>query len=73
MKAINLKLNKNMKHVRKILEAVEKNDGYCPCQILKDEKSKCPFTMEYHPDSVPTTLLCINGSIKEECICKLYI
>lgn len=30
------------KRVAAIKEALEKNDGYCPCRIRKSEDTKCP-------------------------------
>ena len=27
--------------IRKLLEKVKNNDGYCPCRLLKNENTKC--------------------------------
>jgi len=29
------------KHVEVIRNALEKNDGYCPCSLVKSEDTKC--------------------------------
>lgn len=52
-----LVLNDDLDHVRRITELINKNDGYCPCQIEKTDNTKCPCIDFY------------NGY----CHCKLFI
>lgn len=40
-----------------LLEAVRKNDGYCPCK-LREEDNKC---------------MCKDARENDECICGLYL
>ena len=40
-----------------MLEAVKKNDGYCPCRLTKDSDTMCP---------------CLAERQEGKCICKLY-
>lgn len=47
--------------VNKILDAIDKNDGYCPCQI-KDKDTKCHCV-----DFIK------NKKFDEPCICKIYV
>ena len=47
--------------VNKILDALEKNGGYCPCQA-KTEGSKC------HCDDFKN-----NKKVGEPCICKIFV
>ena len=46
-------------HVKAIRDALKKNNGYCPCQIPKSERTKC---------------ICLNflESEDEWCNCGLY-
>lgn len=37
-----LTLTENEEKAMKILKAVYKNDGYCPCRLTKSEDTKCP-------------------------------
>ncbi len=47
--------------VNKILDAIDKNDGYCPCQPKdKDTKCHCVDFVKYK-------------KIGEPCICKIYV
>lgn len=51
-----------VKKVNAILDAIDKNEGYCPCQVGKTEDTKChckDFTE--------------NKGIGEPCICKIYV
>lgn len=66
-------LNPNINYVRNIIKKIEENDGYCPCQVLKDDSSKCPYDIMHLPEKITSTLLCINGKNNKECYCKLYI
>jgi len=34
-------LNSNKKLVKDIRDKLEKNDGYCPCQIIRSKDTKC--------------------------------
>lgn len=34
-------LNNDENEVKKIKEAIRNNQGYCPCQIEKNENTKC--------------------------------
>ena len=47
--------------VNKVLDAIDKNDGYCPCQI-RDEGTKC-----HCEDFVQ------NKGLGEPCICNIYV
>ena len=47
--------------INKVLDAMDKNNGYCPCQIQsKDTKCHCKDFRE-------------NKKSGEPCICKIYI
>ena len=46
----------------KILDAIEKNGGYCPCQAGKSEDTKC------HCKDFKE-----NKKIGEPCICKIFV
>ena len=47
--------------INKILDAIDNNNGYCPCQIkTKDTKCHCKDFIE-------------NKKIGEPCICKIYV
>lgn len=67
-----LTINQDTKYVHKILEGIEKKNGYCPCQVERTPKSKCPFSNQL-PFEVNVEDLCINGYEEEKCCCKLYI
>ena len=41
-KKMKIKLNPDNARVQTIKELLRKNDGYCPCAIVKDEGTKCP-------------------------------
>ena len=41
MKNFIIKLNSDKEKVSKIRKALDKNDGYCPCQIIKSQDTKC--------------------------------
>lgn len=46
--------------INKVLDAIDKNNGYCPCQIQsKDTKCHCKDFKE-------------NKELGEPCICKIY-
>lgn len=68
-----LNLNPDSDYVRKLLEAVEYNENHCPCQVIKEIGSQCPFSFDYLPNQVSSNLLCGNGSAISKCHCKLYI
>lgn len=34
--------SEDKKHVEAIKSALQKNDGYCPCRLVKNEDTKCP-------------------------------
>lgn len=55
-----IKINQDKEHVKKIREALEANFGFCPCQLEKNEDTKC---------------MCKNFLNQKEsgwCHCKLY-
>lgn len=54
-----IELSTDKEHVEKVRAAVKANDGYCPCQLIKDERSKC---------------MCLNflESDDEWCHCGIY-
>lgn len=54
----NMKLNPDKKHVQKIYDALEKNDGFCPCRVEKNEDTVCP---------------CKKMREENKCCCKLYV
>jgi hypothetical protein len=58
-----VRLNESLttKQVNKILDAIDKNDGYCPCQP-KGEGTKC------HCDDFVK-----KKKVGEPCICKIYV
>lgn len=43
MKENNIKIyqNPNEEELKEIIEAVEANEGYCPCALTKDDDTKC--------------------------------
>ena len=41
MKEFDIKQNPYEEELAEIIEAVEANDGYCPCALTKDEDTKC--------------------------------
>ena len=47
--------------INKVLDAIDKNEGYCPCQF-KTEETKC-----HCKDFIE------NKKIGEPCICKIYV
>ena len=54
----NMKLNPDDDHVEKILKALDKNDGFCPCRVEKNEDTFCP---------------CKKMREENKCCCKLYV
>lgn len=38
---MSITINPNTEHVQKIKEALKKNNGYCPCRLVKNEDTKC--------------------------------
>ena len=36
-----IKLNHNAEKVKEVREAIAKNNGYCPCKIIKNADTKC--------------------------------
>ena len=57
-KNFGFKFNSNSKHVEKILENLNKNEGYCPCALLKNDDTLCP---------------CKDKRQQNICHCKLFI
>ena len=41
MKEFDIYTNPNEEELKEIIEAVEANDGYCPCALEKNDDSKC--------------------------------
>ena len=35
-------LTRDQSKAEKIIKAIYKNDGYCPCRLTKSEDTKCP-------------------------------
>ena len=58
-----VRLNEKLttKQVNKILDAIDANGGYCPCQVRKTDATKC------HCDDFK------NKEIGEPCICNIYV
>lgn len=54
-----IEINPNKEKVDEVRTALKANDGYCPCQIEKTERTKC---------------MCLNflESADEWCHCGLY-
>ena len=52
------KLNKDTKKVKKLIDLIDKNDGYCPCRIPKSDDTLCP---------------CKHFIEKGDCICGMFI
>lgn len=59
-----VRLNEKLtvKKVNAILDAIDKNDGYCPCQVGKTPDTKC------HCSDFKN-----NKKIGEPCICNIYV
>ena len=58
-----IRLNEKLtvKKVNVVLDAIDANNGYCPCQIRsEDTKCHCKDFLE-------------NKKIGEPCICKIYV
>lgn len=58
-----IRLNEKLtvKKVNAVLDAIDANDGYCPCQVMsEDTKCHCRDFLE-------------NKKIGEPCICKIYV
>ena len=36
-----IKLNPNAEKVKEVREAITKNNGYCPCKIIKNADTRC--------------------------------
>lgn len=54
-----IKINPNKEEVEAIRQALKENDGYCPCQLERSERTKC---------------MCLNFLESDEiwCHCGLY-
>ena len=59
--AVRLNEKLTVAKVNKVLDAIDKNDGYCPCQP-KGEGTKC-----HCEDFVQ------NKGLGEPCVCKIYV
>ena len=59
-----IRLNEKLtvKKVNAILDAIDKNDGYCPCQAGQSADTKCHCTDFKN-----------NKKIGEPCICNIYV
>ena len=57
---MNIKVNSDKELVARIREKLKENGGYCPCRLVKNEKTKC---------------ICEEFLEQEEgmCHCGLYI
>ena len=53
-----IKLNPDKTYVEKLIKAIYKNNGYCPCKLEKSKKNICP---------------CEEFLEKKECKCKFFI
>ena len=62
--ACKVRLNEKLTvaQVNKILDSIEKNEGYCPCQAGKSEDTKC-HCKDFRE----------NKGIGEPCICKIFV
>lgn len=36
-----IKLNPDKEKAKEVLQAVQNNEGYCPCKLIKNEDTKC--------------------------------
>lgn len=59
---VRLNEKKTTAQVNKVLDALDKNDGYCPCQAGKTKDTKCHCTD-----------LLKNKKIGEPCICGIFV
>lgn len=57
MSEIKLEYVDDVNKVSEVLDKVDKNDGYCPCMIVKNENTICP---------------CKGMRTRGKCICGLY-
>lgn len=53
-----MKLNPDKESVKRIRQAIEDAGGYCPCELIRNESTKCP---------------CKNMRKNHICECGLYI
>ncbi len=53
-----IKLNPDRNHVLEVRKAIEANNGYCCCSIIRDNDHKCP---------------CKAFRENNECECELYV
>ena len=56
-----IKLNPDVEKVKEVREAIAKNNGYCPCKIIKNADTRC-MCKEFREQLVPGP-----------CQCMLYI
>ncbi len=69
-----LRLNPNKQHVNKIINSIIEKDGYCCCQILKNDDAICPL-LKYSelPEQIEPTNLCGTGIEIGRCVCNVYV
>ena len=69
-----LKLNSDKSHIQIILSSILSKDGYCCCQIFKNENSICPL-IKYDelPQELESSKLCGTGIETGRCVCNVYV
>ena len=55
-----IKVSEDKEHVARIREQLKQNDGYCPCQLIRNDDTKC-MCKEFREQETG------------ECHCGLYI
>lgn len=56
------KLTNDKEYTQAVLKALKENDGYCPCQLLRNQDTKC--MCKIFREETP---------VGEECPCGLYV
>lgn len=59
-----IKIKQNKQCAEEIKNKLKQNDGYCPCQLLRNEDTKCPCKDFKNM---------IDEQIVGECHCGLFI
>ncbi|MDR2889559.1 MAG: hypothetical protein LBV33_06950 [Lachnospiraceae bacterium] len=59
------RLNEDQEHVAKIMSALHKAAGHCPCRMSKDETTLCPCD-DFVDSGLCKCKLFVERSIKDE-------
>jgi ferredoxin-thioredoxin reductase catalytic subunit len=62
---LRITLNSNKEHVKKIREALNRNNNHCPCSIIKNDDTKCMCKEFRH--------MIENKEYGSSCHCNLYV